>query len=347
MCPAFVPYDEIGNNSIFFPACFRANTTFKMNVTLPTFGTTQMIPLVASSIALHGRQSKVIVTGYTFGRVSKVLYSTAQIFFAGTIDGRDVLFLYGDSTQEHEVAVFLTGTPNKSKDDVHASHPAITFSAGSSTAGLAEGATIVSVLPGVNGLVTVWDSDTQLVLFADPATTATFWAPTVAQRRSESDPLRNFWGLGTNETVLVGGPYLVRGARIDSEGVLSLEGDLKSEVGLVVVGPRNVRSVRWNGEVVSGEFGAQSGTVTGFGGFEGRLGVKRDGGGVTLRTGISVPELHGWRYRDSLPEIGRRDSGLGEYDDVGWTVADRRSTHLPSKPYYGDGRVLYGCDYGL
>jgi len=321
-----------------------------MNVTLPSFGTTQMIPLVASSTALNGRQSKVIVTGYTFGRVSKVLYSTAQIFFAGTIDGRDVLFLYGDSAQEHEVAVFLTGTPNKSKDDVHATHPAITFSAGPSTTGLAEGsgATIVSVLPGVNGLVTMWDSDTQLVLFADPATTATFWAPTVARRRSEGDPLRNFWGLGTNETVLVGGPYLVRAASIDSEGTLSLEGDLKSEVGLVVVGPRDVRSVRWNGEVVSGEFraafGAGKGMVTGFGGFEGWLGVKRGGRGETLGTGISVPELRGWRYQDSLPEIGRADSG---YDDAGWTVADKRSTHVPSKPYYGDGKVLYGCDYGL
>ena len=57
--------------------------------------------------------------------------------------------------------------------------------------------------------------------------------------------------------------------------------------------------------------------------------------------GVEVPELTGWRYADSLPEVGRG------YDDGAWVVADRTSTNIPTKPAFGDGRVLYGCDYGL
>jgi hypothetical protein len=28
-------------------------------------------------------------------------------------------------------------------------------------------------------------------------------------------------------------------------------------------------------------------------------------------------------------------------------VANHTTTKIPFRPYYGDGRVLYGCDYGL
>jgi hypothetical protein len=54
-----------------------------------------------------------------------------------------------------------------------------------------------------------------------------------------------------------------------------------------------------------------------------------------------VPELEGWRYADSLPEI------RAGFDDKSWTMADHRETNAPEKMWYGDGRVLYGCDYGL
>ncbi|KAJ3503067.1 hypothetical protein NLJ89_g8601 [Agrocybe chaxingu] len=75
-----------------------ATTDFKLNVTTSELGAVQ-IPVVAPSITMGGRQSKVVLTDYAVGASSKITYSTAQVFYAGTIDGRDVLFLYGDSAK--------------------------------------------------------------------------------------------------------------------------------------------------------------------------------------------------------------------------------------------------------
>ncbi|KAK0202212.1 glycoside hydrolase family 35 protein [Desarmillaria ectypa] len=295
-----------------------ANTNFKL--TVATAEGELQLPQVASAITLGGRQSKVIVTDYTFGS-SRLQYSTAQIFFAGVIDDRDVLFLYGDSSQGHEAAIYFTGTPNP----LHLRSPFVSVGSGS------KGATILSFLPGIQGLVTLYDSDTQLVLFGDTETAATFWSPVIAG--NEADPLRNFWGLGTNASILVGGPYLVRSASITGTE-LALRGDLSEGARLTVVAPKSIRSISWNGELISGDAIAAAG-LTSVGGFIGRLEL-----GASFN-GIKVPELKGWKYKDSLPEIRRR------FDDGTWVVANHTSTNIPLKPYYGDGRVLYGCDYGF
>ncbi|KAH9919188.1 glycoside hydrolase superfamily [Epithele typhae] len=189
-----------------------ANTTFTL--TVPTFNE-------------HG-----VITDYTFGARGSVLYTTASIFFAGTIGARDVLFFYGSAGQTHELALTLDG--------------------------------IIS--PGDAGLVTLWDSATQLVLFADPVTAATFWAPPMRAPRTPAPAVpgfKNFFQFGTNATVLVGGPYLT--------------------------------------------------TVA----------------------------LGNWRYADSLPEVG------AGFDDAEWVVANKKTTNIFLKPQFGDGTVLYGCDYGL
>lgn len=253
-----------------------------------------------------------------------MLYSTAQVFYASTIDGRDVLFLHGDSAQEHEATLTLTGTPNKVQQNA-----LVTLSR--NTPGVVTNSTIVSFLPGIEGLVTVWDSDTQLVLFADSETAATFWSPVIAG--STNDPLRNYWGLGTNQSIIVGGPYLVRTATI-SGSRLALRGDLKDGVRLTVIAPRSIRSITWNGETVSSDVAASS-ALTATGGFVGQLQPSAS------TKAITVPKLTGWKFKDSLPEIG------ATFDDAGWTVANKTTTNIPFKPYYGDGRILYGCDYGL
>jgi hypothetical protein len=302
-----------------------ATTTFKLNVTAA--GAALQIPVVVPAITLGGRESKVIVTDYSFGSKSKVSYSTAQIFYAGTLDGRDVLFLHGNSTQDHETALTLTGTPNKA----HLNPPASPFQLTNGNANVAAGTTVVSFMTGINGLVTVWDSDTQLILFADSDTVATFWSPVLAGKNS--DPLRNFWGIGTNTSILVGGPYLVRDATLTGS-TLALRGDLKTDVRLTVIAPRNVRSITWNGQRVSSDVAASS-SVTQFGAFVGQLRA------TSALQGIKVPKLSGWKFQDSLPEI------QSSFDDSSWTVANHTTTNIPLKPYYGDGRILYGCDYGF
>jgi len=301
---------------------FSAPMAFKLNVTIA--GASLQIPVVAPAITLGGRQSKLIITDYSFGASSKLSYSTAQIFYASTIDNRDVLFLYGDSSQEHEVALRLTG-PNK----LHNNQSSL-VQISIKSPGLTAGTTMINFLPGIEGLITVWDSDTQLVLFADSETTATFWSPVIAGK--SDDPLRNFWGLGTNQSILVGGPYLVRGASLVGSK-LALRGDLKTDVRLTVIAPKGIQSITWNGENVSGDVAASS-TITQFGGFVGQLGLRK------AVTGIKIPKLS-WKFKDSLPEIQK------SFNDGSWAIANRTTTNIPPKPYYGDGKILYGCDYGL
>lgn len=297
-------------------------TTFKLNVT-SSVGALQ-IPFVVPAITLGGRQSKVITTDYSFGSSSKVLYSSAQIFYAGVIDGRDILFLYGDSNQAHEVALALTGTPKKPHHS-----PLVTFTTTSSK--LPQRTSIVSFMPGIEGLVTIWDSDKQLVLFADTDTAATFWSPVIVG--NSTDPLRNYWGIGTNDSIIVGGPYLVRNASI-SRSTLALRGDLQKSVKLTVIAPKSVHTITWNGAKVSIDAAASS--ILSFrGGFVGQLRTK-----ASAHT-IQVPKLTGWKFKDSLPEIQQG------FDDSSWTVANHTTTNIPFPQYYGDGRVLYGCDYGL
>ena len=303
---------------------FSAITTFKLNVT--TQNGALQIPLVAPEITLDGRESKVVVTDYTFGS-SKLLYSTAQIFYASTIDKRDILFLHGDISQDHEATLVLTGTPNKVQNTQSS---LIKFTTSNSS--LASGNTIVSFLPGIEGLVTVWDSDRQLVLYADSVTAATFWSPVIAG--PSNDPLANYWGLGTNESILVGGPYLVRDAKL-SGSTLALRGDLKTDVRLTLIAPRNVRYITWNDQPVFGDFSVAS-SLSSIGGFVGYLRRRH-----SLTSGIKVPKLTGWKFRDSLPEIQE------SFNDDTWAVANHTTTNIPLKPHYGDGRILYGCDYGL
>ena len=265
------------------------------------------------------------MTDYAFGSKSKALYSTAQIFFAGVIDGRDVLFLHGNSDQAHEIALFLTGTPSKFQTSQF-----VAVSQGSTNT-MPHEISIVSFSPGIDNLVTIWDSDTQLVLFSDSDTAATFWSPTISGK--STDPFRNFWSIGTNETILVGGPYLVRDATV-SGSKLALRGDLQDDIQLTVIAPRSVRSITWNGRNVPIDTKASS-AVTSRGGFIGQLKL------VSSLANVKAPKLSGWKYQDSLPEIQHG------FDDSSWTIANHTTTNIPYPPYFNDGRILYGCDYGL
>ncbi|KAL4081114.1 glycoside hydrolase family 35 protein [Scleroderma citrinum] len=291
-----------------------AISNFKISITT-ALGMVQ-VPRVVSAVTLAGRQSKVIVTDYSFGS-SKVLYATAQVFFAGRIGNRDVLFLYGDPKQEHEVALAFKGTPRIRAQG---------FRFQSSTV---NGITTVSFLTGIEGLVTVWDSDEQLVLYSDTTTAGMFWSPEIPA--GDGGDFASYWGLGTNTSILVGGPYLVRNATM-SGSTLALHGDLNEGVRLIVIAPDTVRMVSWNGIPVSADVNVAAG-VTSIGGFSAQVSPSYSA------VGISPPKLTDWRYADSLPEI------RGSFSDAYWTVANHTTTNIPFKPYYGDGRVLYGCDY--
>lgn len=292
----------------------RSIVDFKINVT--TSAGYVQLPQIASSVTLGGRQSKVIATDYSFG-TSKLLYTTAQILFAGRIGGRDVLFLYGSSTQEHEASVVLTGT---SGVKASGSYISFTLSNGNHT--------IISLLSGIKGLVTVYDSDKQLIMYGDEDTATTFWAPVISDAEAAESTFPNYWQFGTNNSILVGGPFLVRNASI-SGSELALRGDLQTGVRLIVIGPENIRSITWNGDPV-----AADATLTTRGSFVGRVQLKNS------PLSVVAPTLGGWKFADSLPEI------QANFSDDSWTTANHTTTNIPDKPYYGD-RILYGCDYKL
>jgi hypothetical protein len=299
-----------------------ATTNFKLNVTTAS-GLKLQIPLVASDITLSGRESKVLLTDYNLGSGSTLLYSTAQVFFSGVIGTKDVVLLYGPSAQEHEFALAVSGTGVESSSG-------ITVTSGSKV-GLPSNETIFTVASGFSGLATVFESSTRLVLFADSNTTATFFSPVIP---AASGSFANYWGLGTNASVLVGGPYLVRNASITGD-VLALRGDLNVTAGtadtsLTIVAPSSVTSVTWNGEKVSvspskADSSILVGTIP----------------SSTIKESIKVPALSGWKFNNSLPEI------LSTFDDSEWAVANHTTTNIPFPMYYGDGRITYGCDYGF
>ncbi|KIJ23862.1 glycoside hydrolase family 35 protein, partial [Sphaerobolus stellatus SS14] len=297
----------------------NSTSTAKISFFLPvsTSAGPITVPRLAGDIELNGRQSKIIVTDYSFGS-SKLLYSTAGVFFAGRIGSQDVIFLFGDSDQSHEAALTLISAPH----GVGTASSLVKFS-NRTLHGTSE-STIV-FLPGITGFITVWDSPEQLVLFADSVTAASFWAPVI----SGTSELAHYWQFGSNDTVLVGGPYLIRNATIQGNE-LRLTGDLNASVPLTVIAPPNVNSISWNGEPVSDARTSSSSSI-----IKGNLNMK------SSVQSVKLPTLTNWKFAESLPEI------RANFSDDAWITANHTTTNIITKPLFGDGRVLYGCDYGF
>ncbi|KAJ3775849.1 glycoside hydrolase family 35 protein [Lentinula raphanica] len=308
-----------------------AITSFGLNVKTST-GNVLHLPLVTSKITLSGRESKLVLTDYAYGVNSRMLYSTAQVFYSGVIDSRDVLFLYGDVSQSHEFALSISGSVSSTAD--------FDVTSGSSI-GLSSDITVFSIsAPFSPGLITVFESSTTLILFADTLTASTFFAPTISIPNN-TDSHKNYWDIGTNESVLIGGPYLVRSASI-APGVLEIRGDFNitsssKQLNITIIAPAHLSSATWNGRHIalrtpSSTSRANIDSIV----YEGLLDLSEE---EHMR--IEVPILSGWKFHDSLPEI------LGTFDDSSWIVANHTSTDIPFPMYYGDGRILYGCDYGF
>ncbi|MGW7278084.1 beta-galactosidase [Streptomyces sp. NPDC054844] len=125
--------------------------------------------------------------------------------------------------------------------------------------------------------------------------------------------------------VLVHGPALLRDVALDG-ATIRLTGDTVEERGLEVWAPRGITHVTWNGEPVEASVGRAQSLMA-----------------VWPLPGVPelvLPALDGWRRRTENPE-----SGPG-YDDSGWTVADRRTSH--STTPVPDGQpVLFADDYGF
>jgi hypothetical protein len=217
-------------------------------------------------VTLAGRQSKVIVTDFAFGS-SRALYSTAAVFFAGKLNGRDVLFLHGDVGVQHSVAIKLSGAAKVGGNKI------ATTSSGPS------GYTTIIFKPTTEGLTAVFSGTTgPLVLFATTATVGTYWQPTINTGKGE------YWALDTNSTLLIGGPYLVRSAELKGNTV-ALTGDLDKDTVVSVYGAPKGAKFTWNGKAISV---STSSVLDGL--VEGKVAISEGQ--------VNVPTISNWKYAD-------------------------------------------------
>ncbi|KAG8887044.1 hypothetical protein FRB98_000623 [Tulasnella sp. 332] len=365
----------------------QKNSSFRLNITAPgalrsNHLKTMQIPIVCPSIQLHGRQSKVIVANLNFERSPYVpersnkfaqrdqqvilnqaarreppdlLYSTASIFFAGWTGDRHVVVFYGDAGQEHEFAMRLRGADGR----FGKAHALMRVESVRSDNILA-GYTIISVLAGMKGLLPLWESAEQMVMYADTEETASLWAPVLEDRDTKStgkeardwvsyvgdvapSNVSSFWSIGTSQSIIVGGPHLVRSAsyslkarRLDLVGDLALDCDTYLTV---IALPKYTTSITWNGQSIE-TFATSELQDASTSAIKLLLRKAPAPASASSLDSFKPPTLVDWEYANSLPEIS------STYDDSEWMAADNETTHIPYPPVFGQ-KVLYGCDYGF
>ncbi|KAL8286237.1 hypothetical protein RQP46_004725 [Phenoliferia psychrophenolica] len=290
----------------------QTNSTAVSNVTLSMSIDTKAGSVSLPPVSLTGRESKVVSADLAIGKSTYLKYTTASILYAGTIGSRDVVFLH-DRLGDHSTTSFVTSCNSASS-----SGPAeFTSSSNGST---------LDITTSTSGLSALAVSKSLLVLYADADTAGTFWNPLIPSKSK----FENFYSFGTNDTVLVGGPYLVRNASI-SGATLEIQGDLDAtkSTTLTVFAPSHITQLKWNGVSVELDnssslvpFGALVGTVT------------------PSVAAISLPALIDWSYKDSLPEAEL------SFDDSKWTQIKTGKLNNPYPPFYGD-LWLYACEYGF
>ncbi|KAG8780136.1 hypothetical protein FRC12_023406 [Ceratobasidium sp. 428] len=179
----------------------QTKDSFKLNVSTSR-GNLTIPATTGSNIVLNGRDSKIVVTDFTFGKKT-LLYSTAEVLSHATIDGKELLALWLPSGESGEFIIKGGSTLRKV-----AAGPAPSFATTSSND------LLVSYAQTDATTVIQFDGFTALLV---PRTTAwKFWAPTLT-----ADPFSP-----ADKLAFVTGPYLVRGAALENDGaLLKLNGD--------------------------------------------------------------------------------------------------------------------------
>ncbi|KAF7299197.1 Beta-galactosidase [Mycena indigotica] len=257
-------------------------------------------------LTFNGRESKIIVTNYVFGQSqSTILYSTAEI------DGIDYVILYAPTGQSGETAFRLPSAPT-----VIPSIPA----AGIASSFVNGTLTLNYVLNG-SSFVSITEGQTKIVaIILDKASANRWHAPIIATPGA----FGNYFSIGTNETVLVSGPYVLRTAEI-AGNTLSMTGDVNGTTSLEIVAPGTISTVVWNGlPTVT--------TQTSWGTLKSQL----DGAPA-----ITLPVLTNWKVAGSLPEIDP------DFDDSSFTAAHLTTTNYTNLPPLAGNVVLYSQQYGF
>ncbi|KAK7048172.1 beta-galactosidase [Favolaschia claudopus] len=279
-------------------------------VTVQTSLGPQLIPQTGQ-LTFNGRESKILVTDYVFGRSqNRILYSTAEIMTWTTIDNTDYIVFYAPAGQTGETSFTFDSAPNVNLAGT--SGVSSTFS---------NGTLVLSYTLNGSSFVPITLGNASIVAVILDKSTANQWhAPLIAG----SGTFGKIFSIGTNETVLVSGPYVLRAASINGN-TLSLTGDLNGTTTIEAIVPKSVSSILWNDVPVRI-------TSTNRGSFEGQVGESQT---------ISLPTLSGWKVSGSLPEIDP------DFDDSSFMLADLTTTNYTNLPPLAGSQVLYSQQYGF
>ncbi|ORY24136.1 glycoside hydrolase superfamily [Naematelia encephala] len=267
----------------------------------------------AVPVTLNGRDSRIIATNFCWG-TSCISHSSAAILTSTVLGDVDVLVVYGEPGQPYELSFPETSL---SYEGVLGKSSIWPKSAAGRTS------LQLSIKAGDISLVRVSGAKHDIWVFVLDTAQANFAWETVVPRDTE---FGNHYSIGSNETVLTFGPYFVRSAENIDE-TLALSGDLNATTHIYIAAPSSYTSFSWNNASIK-----PKSVIPGLWSLElpGPVNIPE------------VPEIVGWKWRDSLPEI------TPEYDDSAWVIANHTTTPNPNQPYpgYSGKYVLYGMDYG-
>lgn len=176
-----------------------------------------------TSIRIAGRDSKLLLANYRFGR-QDLVYSTSQLMTDVARADGDTLVLYNADGEYGETVLAY---PSQPKMDVLAGKVAMHWDAATKRLRL-------DYAHGGLARVRITDAGHDLLLL-------------IGTVRG----LDELWRLDTaSGPVLVYGPHLARTAKLDTDGTLQLTGDTDKATTIEVFAPSATKSVTWNGSKV-------------------------------------------------------------------------------------------------
>ncbi|HEV3229596.1 MAG TPA: beta-galactosidase [Solirubrobacteraceae bacterium] len=297
-----------------------ASTTLSLSTPDGSYPTVPQQP--GSAIAVHGRDTKMLIADYALGD-AHLVYSTSELMTNASIFGRDVAVFYGARGDPGETVLR------------YANQPQVTVLEGKvdSTWDHTRGDLRLNYVHGGLARVLIHGGKRDLLLIFD----------------DEQDSGRIWLSDTSAGPVLSYGPYLVRGAEI-SGGVLALRGDTSASFPTtgqlggatntsawsapldrpaapsplrVLAGPA-ITGVTWNGSPVATR--VESGAAL--------------AGSLPGPPAVSLPALGSWRFSAEAPEA------QPSFQDSSWTKADHTTTNNVANPP-DNLPVLYMDDYGF
>ncbi|KAF9472855.1 glycoside hydrolase family 35 protein [Pholiota conissans] len=307
---------NLNTNAGFYFVRHDASTSTALTTTSLTIGTSSGSFVIPTSgvITLNGRESKIIVTDYTFGQNNiNMLYSTVEVMTWTTIDVDDYIILYAPSGQVGETAFELA-------------NPAVDLSSFPSVSSrFNNGLLTLNYNLGGIQIIPIQNGNTKLfVMIMDKATANKWHAPVI---NNPSSSFGNFFSVGSNTSILVGGPYVLRSAAI-SGNTLSLAGDLNGTTTLQAIVPKTVTQVIWNNAPIQASNNTTAVHL---------LSAGLSGAG----SAVSLPPLVNWKVSGSLPEIDPN------FDDSSFVTANLTTTNYTNLPPLAGNVVLYSQQYGF